>query len=551
MVEVGTILLGKYRIECILGKGGMGVVARAHHLQLDVPVAIKFLLSEVLNEPDMVERFRREAQAVVKLKSEHVCRVIDVGTLDSGAPYMVMEFLAGRDLDDLLREHGRFPPGFAVDLILQACEALAEAHALGIVHRDIKPANFFLTEGADGVPLLKVLDFGISKSLSIDHDMTDSKAIMGTPSYMSPEQMESSKHVDARTDIWALGAVLYQLVSGRRPFRAPSFAGLVMHVATKPPRPLNDVTLPDGFEDIIWRCLVKDPAERLPNTAELAAALAPYAATRPLAERALARTQRLLEKRTSASIEQVLPIGPQVAPRDRNAATAATDGTDATVTTMAQSQGQQVPTGATKPQRSTSEPAPSASVSAPQSEGRAGRRVRNSLIGLGAAALAALILGLMWPDSTPSIRAPAASPSAAPSPPEPTPVRPATGHEIAASPIDAGTPEPSPHSPAETAAAPVERQGATTDSGDPPAEAESQQRAGEQGRRAQPAGPDDKADEADEAEEADDSAAARAAQRKRRAARRRANDDKKRPPKAEPASEKPPTEDIDLFGTRN
>ena len=547
MVEVGTILLGKYRIECILGKGGMGVVARAHHLQLDVPVAIKFLLSEVLDDPGMVERFRREAQAVVKLKSEHVCRVIDVGTLDSGAPYMVMEFLAGRDLDDLLREHGRFTPGFAVDLILQACEALAEAHALGIVHRDIKPANFFLTEGADDVPLLKVLDFGISKSLSIDHDMTDSKAIMGTPSYMSPEQMESSKHVDARTDIWALGAVLYHLVSGRRPFRAPSFAGLVMHVATKPPRPLNDVTLPDGFEDVIWHCLVKNPAERLPNTAELAAALAPYAATRPLAERALARTRRLVEKRTSASMEQVFPKGSQVAPRGRNASTAATDGTDATVTTMAQSQGQQVPTGATKPQRSTAEPAPSPSAPAPKPEARTGHRARNSLIGIGAAAVAALTLGLMWPDPKAPIRPPAAGPSVDPSPPEPAPA-PATGHDIAASAIDAGTPEPTPHSPAETAAAPGERQGAATDSDDPPAEAEDQQRAGEPGRRGQPAGPNDKADKADEA---DHSAAARAAPRKRRAARKRANDGKKRPPKAEQPSEKRPTEDTDLFGTRN
>ncbi|HWN66330.1 MAG TPA: serine/threonine-protein kinase, partial [Haliangium sp.] len=201
MLEPGVVILGKYRVEHVIGKGGMGVVARAHHLDLDQPVAIKLLLPRALGNDAMVQRFRREARAMVQLKSEHVSKVLDIGTLENGAPFMVMEYLEGKDLGQCLREHGPLEPGFAVDLVLQACEALAEAHAAGIVHRDIKPGNCFLTRGSDGAPLLKVLDFGIAKALySVDEDFTTSQALMGTPSYMSPEQMHSSKYVDARTD---------------------------------------------------------------------------------------------------------------------------------------------------------------------------------------------------------------------------------------------------------------------------------------------------------------------------------------------------------------
>lgn len=280
MIEPGTVLFGKYRIEDILGKGGMGVVMRAHHLQLDQPVAIKLLLPEVLDNRIIVQRFLREAQAAVKLRSEHVARVHDVGTLESGAPYMVMEYLDGVDLGDILRQQGPLAPGMAVDLILQACEGLAEAHVLGIVHRDIKPSNLFVIHRPDGSPLVKVLDFGISKAPGVgqDEDITSTEAVMGTPSYMSPEQMRSSKHVDARTDIWALGVVLYEALTGRRPFVADSFAGVCLQVVMEPPPPL-DIPLPSGLAEIVARCLEKQPDSRIQDMAELAAALEPYART--------------------------------------------------------------------------------------------------------------------------------------------------------------------------------------------------------------------------------------------------------------------------------
>lgn len=306
MVEPGTILVGKYRVESVLGEGGMGIVVRAHHLQLDQPVAIKLLRHDARNSEDLTQRFFREAQAAVKLKSEHITRVFDVGALADGTPYMVMEHLEGTDLGHLLRNHGPLAPAIAVDLVLQACAALAEAHAVGIIHRDIKPSNLFLTQGTDGAPLLKVLDFGIAKAqVGTDHgDMTRSHAIMGTPSYMSPEQVRSSKHVDSRADIWALGVVLYELMSRRRPFQADSLPALGWLLATEPMQPLDDVVLPEGLEAAIARCLEKEPAARFQSMAELAAALAPYAGSSiqaaQFAERAIRVHNRAVEQSGAA-----------------------------------------------------------------------------------------------------------------------------------------------------------------------------------------------------------------------------------------------------------
>jgi len=183
-VSVGEILAGKYRIDRVLGAGGMGVVVAAHHLQLDERVAIKFLLPEMLAQQDAVMRFSREARAAVKIKSEHVARVTDVGTLETGAPYMVMEYLEGIDLAELVRR-GPLPITQAVDFVLQACEAIAEAHALGIVHRDLKPANLFLATLPGGVQSVKVLDFGISKLTGLSasggqDSATRTKALMGS-----------------------------------------------------------------------------------------------------------------------------------------------------------------------------------------------------------------------------------------------------------------------------------------------------------------------------------------------------------------------------------
>src|SRR5262245_10921092 len=243
----------------------MGIVVQAMHLQLHQPVAMKFLLPEVLGNEQVVHRFLREAQAAVRLRSEHVARVIDVGALESGAPYMVLEYLEGSDLSCFSR--AQLSVGGIVDLMLQACEALAEAHSLGIVHRDIKPANFFITRRADGTPLLKVLDFGISKTSTLNDQLTATQAVMGTPAYMSPEQMRSSRDVDHRTDIWSLGVVLYELLQGAPPFGGETFPSMVLKVAADP-LPKLTVRLPGDLADIVHRCLEKDPARRFQNIAE-------------------------------------------------------------------------------------------------------------------------------------------------------------------------------------------------------------------------------------------------------------------------------------------
>ncbi len=276
----GDVLLGKYVVEKVLGMGGMGVVVAAHHRQLDERVALKFLLPEAAESPEVVARFLREARAAAKIKSEHVTRVFDVGTMDSGAPFLVMEYLEGRDLSALLGERGPLEPGLAVDYVLQACEALAEAYAARIVHRDLKPHNLFLSHRADGSSCIKVLDFGISKSVTtVDGAMTRTSAMMGSPLYMSPEQMVSARDADVRSDIWALGVILHELTTGKTPFEAETMPQLVVQVTQHAPRALraDRPDAPAALEAAIARCLEKDPACRFQNVAELADALAPFA----------------------------------------------------------------------------------------------------------------------------------------------------------------------------------------------------------------------------------------------------------------------------------
>src|SRR5262245_41329189 len=222
-VGEGTMLADKYRVERVLGRGGMGVVVAATHVELDQRVALKFLLPEAMESVEVVERFAREARAAVKIESEHVARVIDVGKLENGLPYMVMEYLNGRDLAALLDEQIKLSIDDALEYTLQACEAIAQAHALGIIHRDLKPANLFVTNRADGTTSIKVLDFGISKvslagSSPAEMNLTQTAAIMGSPTYMSPEQMRASRDVDPRADIWALGVIMYELLAGQPPF---------------------------------------------------------------------------------------------------------------------------------------------------------------------------------------------------------------------------------------------------------------------------------------------------------------------------------------------
>ena len=298
--RVGAVLAGRYRVDRVLGQGGMGIVVQATHLQLYQPVAIKLLLPEMLGNQQVVQRFLREAQAAVRLKSEHVARVIDVGSLETGAPYMVLEYLDGTDLSNIPR--AQLTVGGIIDLMLQACEALAEAHSLGIVHRDIKPANFFITRGTGGAPLLKVLDFGISKTPMTGHNLTATQAVMGTPAYMSPEQMRSSRDVDHRSDIWSLGIVLYELVQGAPPFGGDTFSSMVLKVVNEP-LPKLTVRLPGDLQDVIYRCLEKDPARRFQNVAELAQALSKYAQSDAQAAITVQRTKGIAGPPTSPGLE--------------------------------------------------------------------------------------------------------------------------------------------------------------------------------------------------------------------------------------------------------
>ncbi|MBK7071711.1 MAG: serine/threonine protein kinase [Myxococcales bacterium] len=274
MIAPGAVVDEKYWVERVLGRGGMGVVVAATHLTLGQRVALKFLRPEAARDGELVERFLREARAAVRLRGEHVGKVVDVGTAADGLPYIVMEYLEGHDLASALGRSGPLPVATAVDYVLQACAGLVEAHAAGLVHRDLKPANLFLTRRPDGTPLVKVMDFGIAKAMGpIDAAITGSAAVMGSPGYMSPEQLRSARDVDRRADLWSLGIVLYELVCGRRPFAAQTITELAVMLATEPV-PALTVPTPRGFASVVARCLEKDPARRYQSVAELAAALA-------------------------------------------------------------------------------------------------------------------------------------------------------------------------------------------------------------------------------------------------------------------------------------
>ena len=274
MYAVGQILAGKYRVDYMLGEGGMGLVLAATHMHLGTQVALKLLRPDMAQGP-VVERFIREARASAQLRSENVCRVSDVGVLENGIPYIVMEMLVGHDLQSMLRQTGPMPVAVAAEYILQALNGIAEAHAAKIVHRDLKPGNLMWTQRPDGTTCVKVLDFGVAKAPDgVNFSLTQTSNIIGSPGYMSPEQLKSSKDVDVRSDIWSLGIMIYELVSGRPPWNGDSITELALRVAMDPMPPLVGM---GPFESVIQRCLEKDPARRFQNVAELATALAPFA----------------------------------------------------------------------------------------------------------------------------------------------------------------------------------------------------------------------------------------------------------------------------------
>jgi hypothetical protein len=299
-IPTGTVIDGKYRVEGVVGRGGMGTVYRAQHMALHEPVAIKILRRDAASDPEIVTRFMREGQLAVKLRSEHVARIHDISQTEDGLPYMVMELLQGADLGQLVEQNGPMYAPIAVDLLLHGCDAIAEAHSLGIVHRDVKPTNLYVSFRPDQTAIVKVLDFGISKSASgTDLSLTQTQSMLGTPAYMSPEQMRSARDVDQRTDIWSLGTVLYELVEARRPFEAESFSEMCVMVAVDPPRPLMNAP---ELTDVIMRCLAKSPAQRYENVAELMADLVPFANNPDAARHFLTRARRVLGLRDSAPV---------------------------------------------------------------------------------------------------------------------------------------------------------------------------------------------------------------------------------------------------------
>jgi serine/threonine-protein kinase len=282
----GTLLLGKYRVEGVIGIGGMGVVVAAFHELLKRRVAMKMLLPELAQRTDVRARFEREAQAAFSLKNEHICRVLDAGQLESGQPFITLEYLKGDDLGAIARQRGKLPMNEAVEYILQACEGLAEAHEQDVVHRDIKPSNLIVVTRRDGTPCLKIIDFGISKLRDDDsgEELTQANAYLGSPLYSSPEQLFSAHAATAKSDLWSLGVILYQLLTGVHPFSSSDdlrqLTNAIRHNEAAPLR-LHEASIDPGLEDVMSRCLQKDPAARHASAADLFEALLPFAGPRP------------------------------------------------------------------------------------------------------------------------------------------------------------------------------------------------------------------------------------------------------------------------------
>ncbi|HVU00603.1 MAG TPA: serine/threonine-protein kinase [Polyangiaceae bacterium] len=272
----GDVIAGRYVLERKLGEGGMGVVWAAHSVALDVSVALK-MLHRSLAGTAAVERMAREARASAQLGHPAIVRVLDFGTSEHGEPFLAMELLQGEDLYAQLARGGGLSPGRAVSILLPVIEALATAHAKGIVHRDIKPENIFIATDDQGREHPKLLDFGIAKleRSSGPSRLTEVGALIGSPLYFSPEQAEGMDDVDFRTDIWAVGVVLYELLTGIPPFQAPNHNALMRRILSDEPTP---ITAANGGDQALWeivsRCLAKDPGARWPSMWALGEALA-------------------------------------------------------------------------------------------------------------------------------------------------------------------------------------------------------------------------------------------------------------------------------------
>ena len=275
----GDVVGGKYRVERMLGIGGMGIVVAATHLELGHPVALKFLLPNLVEGKSSTPRFFREARAVARLRSEHVARVYDVGFHAEKYPYMVLELLEGCDLARVQDKSGSLPVAEAVEYVAQALAGLADAHGAGIVHRDLKPQNVFVTRRSNGAPLVKLLDFGLAKTMGPlpegQRSLTHVSAIMGSPLYMAPEQMRGARFAETRSDLWSIGVILYELLGGAMPFEGETVFDIALAIATQTPRSLLTLrpAIDPALDAIVMRCLEKAPERRWQSAEELAAAL--------------------------------------------------------------------------------------------------------------------------------------------------------------------------------------------------------------------------------------------------------------------------------------
>jgi serine/threonine protein kinase len=313
-IEIGAVIAGKYRVERVIGKGGMGVVVAASQPELARTVAIKLIRSDSGEDPSAMARLLREAKAAASIQSEHVARVLDVGTLENGVPFIVMEYLEGSDLQTLLDRDGALRPADAVDYLLQGCEAIAEAHRNGIVHRDLKPANLFIARLAGGRPCVKVVDFGISKAIGREtgEPLTKPASVVGSLYHMAPEQMRGGP-VDARTDIWALGLLLYEMLSGRKPFGNRAWPAVAAQVLSDAgpllPMPIEGVS--DELSAVVQKCLSRAPEQRFGTVAELAVALSRFGS-----RRAHLSLERIVLLATSTGSLSALALEPTEPARD-------------------------------------------------------------------------------------------------------------------------------------------------------------------------------------------------------------------------------------------